>query len=88
MEENTETAQVCRKKERYFSRFSGEKKTQPNGCGNCTVILIFIAVYIYVYTYDKFGKIGPTFPRVFKKKRNIEEAKDIRVVTFTETNIV
>lgn len=26
MEENTETAQVCRKKERYFSRFSGEKK--------------------------------------------------------------
>lgn len=52
------------------------------------MILIFIAVYIYVYTYDKFGKIGPTFPRVFKKKRNIEEAKDIRVVTFTETNIV
>lgn len=87
MEENTETAQVCRKKERYFSRFSGGKKTQPSGCGNCTVILIFIAVYVYVYTYDKFGKIGPTFPRVFKKKRNIEEAKDIRVV-YTETNIV
>lgn len=43
------------------------------------MILIFIAVYVYVYTYDKFGKIGSTFPRVFKKKRNIEEAKDIRL---------
>lgn len=37
-----------------------------------------------------FVKIGPTFSRVFEKKkkeRNIEETKDIRVV-YTETNIV
>lgn len=50
------------------------------------MILIFIAVYVYVYTYDKFGKIGPTFPRVFKKKRNIEEAKIFALFTRKRTS--